>query len=270
MKIIKNIFELNKAIKNYKNISFVPTMGGIHNGHKSLIKASQARSMKTIVSIFVNPTQFNEKADFNNYPRNFKRDIKILKKLKVEYLFMPQINEIYKKKMKKFILKKSEKILCAKFRKGHFEGVLDVMNRLLYIIKSKNVFMGKKDFQQYLLIKKILGKKYKINVIGCQTVRDKNEVALSTRNKLLNKNSINKASKIALKLIELKRKSKLNNLKMSINLSKIKSKLEKKYKIKIDYLEFRDEKNLKLNNFKSNYRLFIAYNINNVRLIDNF
>ena len=267
MKIIKNIFELNKAIKNYKNIGFVPTMGGIHKGHASLIKISQKKKEKTIVSIFVNPTQFNDKKDFKKYPRNIKKDISILKKLNVNYLFLPKVEEIYKKKMRNFTLNNSDRILCALYRKGHFEGVLNVMNRLLSIIKSKYVFMGEKDFQQYTLIKKILGKRYAIKIIGCPTIREKNKIALSTRNKLLNKSAIKIASKIANKLIKLKEISKTNKL---INLSKLKKNLENKYKIKIDYLEFRDEKKLKLNNFKSKYRLFVAYYINGVRLIDNF
>ena len=267
MKIIKNIFELNKAIKNYKNVGFVPTMGGIHKGHASLIKISQKYNKKTIVSIFVNPTQFNEKKDFKKYPRNNNKDISILKKLKVSYLFLPEVEEIYKKKMKNFTLNKSDKILCAKHRKGHFEGVLNVMNRLLSIIKSKNVYMGKKDFQQYFLVNRNLGKKYNIKIIGCPNIREKNKIALSTRNKLLSSSAIKKASKIANKLLKLKEISKTNNL---INLSRIKKNLENKYKIQIDYLEFRDEKKLKLNNFKSKYRLFVAYYINGVRLIDNF
>ena len=148
MKIIKNIFELNKAIKNYKNVGFVPTMGGIHKGHASLIKIAQKNNKKTIVSIFVNPTQFNMKSDFKKYPRNIKKDISILKKLKVNYLFLPEIEEIYKKKKKNFTLNKSDKILCAKHRKGHFEGVLNVVNRFMEIIKPKYIFLGKKDYQQ--------------------------------------------------------------------------------------------------------------------------
>jgi len=183
---------------------------------------------------------------------------------------MPNAKEIYKKKNKKFNLKKSEKILCAKYRPGHFEGVLNVMDRLLALIKSKHIFMGEKDFQQYFLIKKILGKKYKVNIIGHPIVRDKNKVALSTRNKLLNKKSIYITSCIAKRLINLKKNFKIKKLKIQIELSKIKSDFEKEYKVKVDYLEFRDEKNLKLNNFKSKYRLFIAYYINNIRLIDNF
>ena len=267
MKILKNIFELNKAIKNYKNVGFVPTMGGIHKGHESLIKISQKNKKKTIVSIFINPTQFNQKKDFKNYPRNIKKDILILRKLKVNYLFLPEVEEIYKKKMKNFKLNKSDKILCAKYRKGHFEGVLNVMNRLLSIVKSKQVFMGEKDYQQYKLIKKILGKKYKINIVGCPTVRENNKIALSTRNKLLKKSDFKTASKIASKLNKLKKLSLTNKL---LDLSKYKDELENKFKIRIEYLEFRDEKKLKLNNFKSKFRLFIAYYINDVRLIDNF
>ena len=218
MKILKNVFELNKAIKNYKNVGFVPTMGGIHKGHESLIKISQKNNKETIVSIFVNPTQFNQKKDFNNYPRDIQKDISILRRLKVTYLFLPEVDEIYKKKMKNFILNKSDKILCAKYRKGHFEGVLNVMNRLLSFVKSKNVFMGEKDFQQYSLIKKLLGKKYKVNIIGCPTVRLNNKIALSTRNKLLSKTSIIKASKIAKGLFEVKKLSEIDN---SVNLSKL-------------------------------------------------
>ena len=135
MKIITSIFELNKEIKDYKNVGFVPTMGGIHAGHKSLIKASQNKKSKTIVSIFVNPTQFNKRDDFKKYPRNIRKDIAILKKMNVEYLFKPNAREIYKFKAKKFNLKKKDKILCAKFRTGHFEGVLNVMNRLMTIVK---------------------------------------------------------------------------------------------------------------------------------------
>ncbi len=270
MKIITSIFDLNKEIKNYKNIGFVPTMGGIHAGHVSLIKASQKKKSKTIVSIFINPTQFNKKSDFKKYPRNRKKDIAILKKLNVDYLFTPNIKDIYRLRSKKFNLKKSEKILCAKFRNGHFEGVLNIMNRLMTIIKSKDLYMGEKDYQQLYLIKKFLSKKFRVRINLCPTIRTKNNIALSTRNKLLNKKYIKIASEIALFLRNLKRKSKFQPSKIALDLPNYKILLETKYNIKIDYLEFRNEKNLELNNFKNRFRLFIAYNINKVRLIDNF
>ena len=187
MKIITSIFDLNKEIKNYKNVGFVPTMGGIHKGHISLIKASQKKKSKTIVSIYVNPTQFNKKIDFRKYPRNIKKDIISLKKLNVNYLFLPSTKDIYKFKTRKFVLSKKDKILCAKFRKGHFEGVLNVMNRLMSIVKSKDLFMGEKDYQQLYLIKKFLSKKFDVRINACPTIRTTDKIALSTRNKLLNK-----------------------------------------------------------------------------------
>ena len=269
MKIITSIFDLNKEIKDYKNIGFVPTMGGIHAGHISLIKASQNKKSKTIVSIFVNPTQFNKGDDFKQYPRNIQKDIAILEKLNVEYLFTPNTKDIYKFKAKKFNLKNKDKILCAKYRIGHFEGVLNVMNRLMTIIKSKDLYMGEKDYQQLYLIKKFLSKKFKVRINSCPTIRI-NNIALSTRNKLLKKRSIKKASEIALFLKKIKYKSNFEGTKLASDLHNYKIKLEKKYNIKVDYLEFRDEKNLKLNNFNNKYRLFVAYEIDNVRLIDNY
>ena len=206
MKIIKSIFDLNKEIKNYKNVGFVPTMGGIHNGHISLIKASQKKKKETIVSIFVNPSQFNKINDFRKYPRDIKKDISSLKKLKVNYLFLPTTKDIYKFKARKFVLRKKDKILCANFRKGHFEGVLNVMNRLMSIIKSKDLFMGEKDYQQLHLIRKYLSKKFNVRVNACPTIRTANKIALSTRNKLLNKKSLEKASNIAKLLIRIKKK----------------------------------------------------------------
>ena len=270
MKIITSIFDLNKEIKDYKNIGFVPTMGGIHAGHISLIKTSQKTKKKTLVSIFVNPTQFNKIKDYNNYPRNIKADIKKLKKLNIDYLFLPKVKDIYKFKSKKFVLKKNDKVMCAQHRHGHFEGVLDVMNRLMSIVKSKDIFMGEKDYQQLYLIRKFLSKKFKVRINSCPTVRTKNKIALSTRNKLLNNKFLEKASYIAKFLSRIKPKPKLKASKQDFALNDYKNDLEKKFNVKIDYLEFRDEKSLKLNYFKGKFRLFVAYNINNVRLIDNF
>ncbi len=270
MKIITSIFDLNKEIKDYKNIGFVPTMGGIHAGHASLIKASQKKKRMTIVSIFVNPTQFNKANDFKSYPRNIKKDIILLKKLKVDYLFVPKQKEIYSFKAKKFHLKKKDKIMCAKFREGHFEGVLNVMNRLMSVVKSKDLFMGEKDYQQLYLIRKFLSKKFKVRINSCPTIRESNKIALSTRNKLLNKKSLKIASNIAKLLNNVKLKSKFNSSKSNLDLSDYKKKLEKKFGVEIDYLEFRDEKSLKHNNFKNKFRLFVAYYVNKVRLIDNF
>mgnify|MGYP005744807781 FL=1 len=178
MKILLNNTSLFKSLRPFNDLGFVPTMGGIHKGHLSLINKSNKLCKKTIVSIFVNPKQFNNKKDLKSYPRNLKKDLKILKKSKkVDFVYLPKFNDIYKDKNKpKIKLLKKDKILCAKFRKGHFEGVLDVMNKLTKIVKPKKIFMGEKDFQQLYLVKKQLERIYKTKVIPCKKISDKNNV----------------------------------------------------------------------------------------------
>ena len=270
MKILLNNIDLNEALFGNSNIGFVPTMGSLHNGHISLIKKSLKLTNKTIVSIFVNPKQFNNKEDYKKYPRNIKKDLKILKMLKVDFVYLPKIKEVFKSISKfKIKLNKQDKVLCAKYRDGHFEGVIDVMTRLTKIIKPSKIFMGEKDLQQLLLVKRYIEKNFKSRIISCKTIRDKNKLALSSRNVLLNKNDLIKATTVARNLIIFKKKIfKKRNLRKLIYLKK--NELKKKYKIKIDYLELRDTKNLRLTNKIKNAKIFIAYYINNVRLIDNF
>ena len=270
MKILLNNSSLLESIRPFNDLGFVPTMGGIHKGHLSLINKSNKLCKKTIVSIFVNPKQFNNKKDLISYPRNIKKDLKILKKSKkVDFVYIPKFNDIYKdRKKSKITLLKKDKILCAKFRKGHFEGVLDVMNKLTKIINPQKIFMGKKDFQQLYLVKKQLERKYKTKIIPCKIIRDKNNIALSSRNFLLNKSDLVMAAKIHKKLKRIKKNIR-NNKNISNFLKLNKKELNNNYKIKIDYLELRNINNLKLSSTTKNSRLFIAYYINNVRLIDN-
>ncbi len=270
MKILLNNTSLFESLRPFNDLGFVPTMGGIHKGHLSLINKSNKLCKKTIVSIFVNPKQFNNKKDLKSYPRNINKDLKILKKSKkVDFVYLPKFEDIYEdKKKSKITLQKKNKILCAKFRKGHFEGVLDVMIKLTKIVKPKKIFMGEKDFQQLYLVKKELGKKYKTKVIPCKTVRDRNNVALSSRNLLLKKSNLIIAAKIYEKLISIKKNTK-NKKNITRFLKLQKKELKHNYKIKIDYLELRNINNLKISNTMKNSRLFIAYYLNNVRLIDN-
>ena len=270
MKILLNNTSLFESLRPFNDLGFVPTMGGIHKGHLSLINKSNKLCKKTIVSIFVNPKQFNNKKDLKSYPRNIKKDLKILKKSKkVDFVYLPKFKDIYKdKKKSKITLLKKDKILCAKFRKGHFEGVLDVMNKLTKIINPQKIFMGEKDFQQLYLVKKQLERTYKTKVIPCKTIRDRNNVALSSRNLLLNKSSIVIAAKIYKKLVSIKKNIK-DKKKISSFLNLKKKELKNNYKINIDYLELRNINNLKISNTKQNSRLFIAYYLNNIRLIDN-
>ena len=269
MKIILNSIELKKELKNNHNLGFVPTLGSIHKGHEYLILKSKKECKKTLVSIFVNPTQFINKKDHKNYPRNIKKDLSILKKLKVNYVFVPKVNDVYALKRKEKIrLKKTDLVLCAKYRKGHFEGVLDIMDRLTKLISPNKIFMGEKDFQQYHLVKKFLERRYETEVIKCITIRSINKVALSSRNLLLDKENLLKAGKIIRELIKLKKVISKTN-KINQHLVYKKNDLIKKYKIKIEYLEHRNIKNFKKSNTFENSKIFIAYYLNKIRLIDN-
>ena len=271
MKILLNNLTLFKTLRPFNDIGFVPTMGGIHDGHISLIKKSIKYSKKTIVSIFINPKQFNNKNDFKSYPSNIKKDLKILKKIKkIDYVYIPKFKDIYKNNNRpKIKINKNDKILCAKYRKGHFEGVLDVMDKLTNLIKPKKIFMGKKDYQQLYLVKNFIENKYKSNVIGCKTIRNKNKLALSSRNFLFNKNELIEVEDISKKFLNLKKKIKKHK---NINKFLIQSKkeYEKKFKIKIEYLENRCVKNLKISNKYLGSNIFLSYYFKGVRLIDNF
>ena len=270
MKILLDNPSLFESLRPFNDLGFVPTMGGIHKGHLSLINKSKRLCKTTIVSIFVNPKQFNNKKDLKSYPRNINKDLKILKKTeKVDFVYIPRFKDIYSDKNRsKIKLSKKDTILCAKYRKGHFEGVLDVMERLTKIVNPKKIFMGEKDFQQLYLVKNRLEKKYKTKIISCKTIRDTNNVALSSRNLLLNKLNLRVAANIYKELVNIKKniKKKKNILKF---LNHKKMELINNYKIKIDYLELRNKKNFNVSKKTNNSRLFIAYYLNNVRLIDN-
>ena len=270
MKILLTNDDLNEASLGTSNVGFIPTMGSLHKGHISLIKKSLIYCTKTIVSIFVNPKQFNNKNDYKNYPRNIKKDLKILKKLKIDYVYIPNKKDIYSSKNRiRIFLTKKDMILCAKFRKGHFEGVIDVMIRLTDKIKPSKIFMGEKDFQQLLLVKKYVEKNFNSKIISCKTIRNNNKLALSSRNLLLKKKDLNKAGKISCNLISFKKKlSKMKITKKLINTKK--KELETLFDINIEYLEIRNKKNLLISNKINNSKIFLAYYLKKIRLIDNF
>ncbi len=267
MIIFKSINKLNKEVNFKADIGFVPTMGALHQGHVSLIKKSQNKCKKTLVSIFVNPAQFNNKKDYKKYPKNIKNDIKLLKKLKVDYVLIPSINDVYtNKNKKKFKISKSKIILCAKYRPGHFEGVLSVINQFIKKLNINKIFLGEKDYQQYILIKEFLKKNSKVKTILCRTVRMKNGLAYSSRNRLLNSKSI-KVS--ALFVSKIKRMFSLlrNNLDNRFILNNF---LDKNKKFNIEYMELRNRNNLSKKINKKNVKIFFAFYVQGVRLIDNF
>ncbi len=266
MIIFKSINKLNKKVNFKANIGFVPTMGSLHKGHISLVKNCQKSCDKTLVSIFVNPSQFNRKIDYKKYPRTLNKDIKILRKLKVDYVLLPNIKEIYTRNTpRKININKKYKVLCGKYRPGHFEGVLAVINKFLKSLKVKKIFLGEKDFQQYFLIKNFIKKRFKTKVILCKTIRMNSSLPYSSRNKLLNKKNIKIAQKFTKKVIGI-----FKNIKKNIKNIYLLQSIKNNNNIKIEYLELRNKNDLSTSFTKKNIKLFLCFYIKNVRLIDNF
>jgi len=268
MKILLNKNKLIKFIKKEKNLGFVPTMGCIHKGHISLIKKSNSQCNKTVVTIFINKPQFNRKSDYQKYPRTLGRDIKILKKLKIDYLYIPSSKQIYPNGPNKEIkISAFGKKLCGKHRPRHFEAIVDVVERFIKIINPRKIYFGQKDMQQLKIIEHFVKKKYsKIKIVGCNTIREKNGIAYSSRNFLLNI----KEKKISGKVYRLLLSKKKYLVKRKISLNMIKNKILRLGVSKIDYVKILDINRLVDKNIRSKkIRIFIAYYLRSTRLIDN-
>ena len=268
MKIVSSKNKLVKYIHREKSLGFVPTMGALHSGHLSLIKRSNSQCQKTIVSIFINKPQFNKKCDFQMYPRVIKKDISLLRKLKIDFLYLPTLNQIYPDGQNKNIkISAFAKKLCGKFRPGHFKSVVDVIDRFIKIINPRKIYFGEKDMQQLKIIESFVKKNHpKTKVIGCKTVREENGIACSSRNFLLSTNEKNIASKIYKLIINRKQ----NLIKNKYNLKTLKRKIYKFGVKRIDYIKIIDVNKLIKPYIKKNkYKIFIAYYLGATRLIDN-
>ena len=228
------------------NVGFVPTMGSLHLGHFELIKQSQMSNDVTVVSIFVNPTQFNNRNDFDSYPNHIDEDLKALNKLGVQAVLLPTEKEIYPKGYNFKLTENSDSLdLCGQARPGHFDGVLTVLIKLFNLVQPQNVYMGLKDYQQFRLVKNMAEDLFlNLNVIGVETVREESGLALSSRNLNLSPEQKQIAEKYAAIFAE------------NIDLESMRSKLET-LDLKIDYL------------VEKWGRKFIAVFIGDVRLIDN-
>ena len=188
MHCYRAIKDLQGIIKNYKDIAFVPTMGNLHDGHLKLVEKAKSLSDHVVVSIFINPTQFNSKKDFDAYPKTLANDKDLLKSVYANsIIFLPNENEILSYiPFKQYALPELADDLCGKYRPGHFNGVIHIINSLFNLIQPKFAIFGKKDYQQLKLIKIFSGKHYpKINIFEEETVRTSNFLALSSRNNLL-------------------------------------------------------------------------------------
>ena len=260
--------EIDSLRKLGKLINFIPTMGNLHLGHSSLFKKSENTKEIRVVSIFVNPLQFNDDKDFDNYPRTIESDKKKLLAEGVDILFLPDaqiINEV------KFVFRLGHisRKLCGVDRSGHFEGVAKIILKFLDIIKPDSITLGEKDYQQLLVIKKIIKDlEFKTEVRSYPTVRNKEGIALSSRNKLLGK-KIFLAKYIPTVLKQINLEIIEGNFALH-RLNYFKDFLEKSGIDRVHYLEILNEKNLaRLTKVPSISRIFIAISINGVRLIDN-
>ena len=257
-----------------KKIAFVPTMGALHSGHLELVKKAREIADIVVVSVFVNKAQFNDAGDYVKYPRQLEQDLQMLEKIGVNYVFAPSAEEIYSKDLAfKITVTKFVDCLCGATRPGHFDGVALIVSKLFNIINPHVALFGQKDFQQVLVIKKLVRDfNFKVEIIACETVREKSGLAMSSRNQRLNKANKIKAAEIFKTLNEIKNEVKNNPQDTKNILQKKRDQLLKSGFEKIDYLEIRDEENLQLlQNFDSskNWRIFIALYLQQVRLIDN-
>jgi pantoate--beta-alanine ligase len=189
-KLIKSVAEwmpIRQGIESGQSIGFVPTMGALHRGHQCLVKRSIQENAITVVSIFVNPTQFNDQGDFNRYPRSDEQDFALLQALGVDYIFFPEYADLYPDDFHYKISEHAQsRILEGVSRPGHFDGVLTVVMKLINIIRASRCYFGEKDFQQYQLIDGMCKAFFvPTEIIVCPTVRDADGLALSSRNRLL-------------------------------------------------------------------------------------
>ena len=278
MEILRTVVELREYVssikKSQKTIGFVPTMGFLHEGHASLIERSKKENDITIVSIYVNPLQFNNQIDFEKYPKNEELDVLYLKKLKVDILFLPITSEIFGSLQDNMIEMKIPNLiknLCAPSRPGHFEGVLHIVSKLFNYTLPNRAYFGLKDYQQYLIIKELVNNlSFPIEIIGMETIREKNGLAMSSRNSRLSPEDKEDATLIYRSMSMAKDYVKKKNISINIIKEFIKEILLSSKNIKIDYLEILDPFTLvEKEELSGNILIGIAIFIKDVRLIDN-
>ena len=271
MRAYSSYKDIIKLINKVDSVGLVPTMGSLHEGHLSLIRRALSENEKVIVSIYVNPLQFNNSDDLKKYPRDIKNDIQKLEALSDILTYVPNDNEIYEKdeKKKKYNFGQFTEIMEGKMRPGHFNGVATVVEKLLRMFNPTNAYFGEKDFQQLILIKALVREqKLKVKIIGCKTIREDDGLAMSSRNKLLNKTERESAShiiRLLKKARQLYKSSTLEETKR--NILKDALMIEN---LDLEYFEILDTS--QLSGFleqEKEIRAFIACKVGNIRLIDN-
>jgi pantoate--beta-alanine ligase len=255
-----------------KKIGFAPTMGALHQGHLSLYKAAKKENDEVISSIFVNPTQFNNPDDFQNYPKTLEKDLELLEKAGVEAVYVPNVEEMYPDGLssKKYDFDGLENEMEGKYRPGHFDGVGTIVEELFRQVQPHNAYFGEKDYQQLAIIKKMVEKtKLPVKIHGVPTLREEDGLAMSSRNVRLTETQRKEATIIYETLTKVKEWFKV------ISVEEIKLRVLEIFRnsnFELEYFVIADEKTLKETDYfykDKNYRAFIVAYAGDVRLIDN-
>ncbi len=274
------VFYKNKSLQNNlakiktgASLGFIPTMGALHKGHISLINRAKLENDFIVVSIFVNPTQFDKKQDLLKYPRTLKKDLALLESVDCDFVFVPTVREIYNDNIavSQFDFDGLEFEMEGKHRSGHFNGVGTIVKKLFEIVEPTKAYFGEKDFQQLQIIKKLVQtKKIPVQIIGCEIYRENDGLAMSSRNTRLTKAQRNEATFLYKTLNKAKEKFITNSINEVIKW--VENEFEKNSILELEYFEIANIKTLKSakrKSDKSNYRAFIAAFAGDVRLIDN-
>ena len=267
------IAHLNSSQFIDSTIGFVPTMGALHDGHLALMERSIRENEHTVVSIFVNPTQFNNPEDLAKYPRTLEEDVRKITALNPEVIvYAPSVDDIYDGKpvSQSFDFDGLENQMEGKFRPGHFDGVGTIVKRLFEIVTPTHAYFGEKDFQQLQIVKKLVTKnQLPVTIIGCPIYREANQLAMSSRNERLSANERNQASIIYQTLLQAKVLFQNETIESAIQL--VQQTFENHPLFNLEYFVIADEETLSSSNTKEEnkkYRAFIAVFVNNIRLID--
>lgn len=272
---LKRALSIRKtAVGSAIQIGFVPTMGALHPGHLSLVKKALKENDIVVVSIFVNPTQFDNAGDLDQYPRTVEKDLSLLEDIHKDLIvYTPPIHDIYETEVvsKNYVFGALEKEMEGKHRSGHFDGVGTVLSKFFDIVQPDRAYFGQKDFQQLQIVKKLVAlENLPIEIIGCPIVREENGLAMSSRNKRLTAQQFEEATIIYKTLSEVREKFATHSLN-ELNLL-VSERLLQNPVVKLEYFEIADEETLKTavqKNPDTAYRAFIAAFIGDVRLIDN-
>ena len=276
MKTVTTIAELQTYLNDVRSkgqsIGFVPTMGALHKGHTELMRIAKEQNPVVVVSVFVNPTQFNNSNDLQNYPRTLEQDLAKCEAVGVSIVFAPSVNEMYPSPdTRQFEFGNLDKVMEGEFRPGHFNGVAIVVNKLFEIVKPNNAYFGQKDFQQLAIIRKLVSLlNLGIKIVSCPTVREQDGLAMSSRNALLTSEQRECVPTISQTLFAAQNKRNDFTVKELINW--VKDQVNSNPHLKVEYFEISDASTLEpIKEWSESKQSVgcIAVQVGDVRLIDN-